>query len=188
MLESAILKFVALVGFLVPGGNDLVTMTDPVIELRQDSIAVSCVLEHTLSDDLRNVIDSGTPVVLTFVCRLRDKDGNPGTAPDATISHRVTKDLATGAFKIDVGERSLLTSRLLEHSTFFRLETAQVWPVGSAASTGEYYVEVSAKMEPVLIHATGRTFDLMAFWDYRVPRAQSEPFTRRSLDRRRVAP
>lgn len=188
MFGSFVVKVVALVGFLIPGANRQVEMTQPVVELREDRIAASCIVVGALSDDLQNIIDSGTPVDLTFVCRLRRADGTPTGTPDETVTHRVTKDLATGAYRINLGIRSLLASSVWEYSPLFRLETVPLWPVSATDPERSYLVEVSARMEPVLIHATGQTFDLMSLWGFRVPENRSERFTRRSLEQRRVEP
>ena len=177
-----------MLGILFSGGKQRVELTEPVVELRQETIGVSCVLQHPFSDDLLNIVDSGTPVSLRFVCRLRHSDGSPAFARDTTISHRVVKDLATGVYEVTLGSRSLLGERFTEYSQFFRLETVSLWAVGGADLDAPYYVEVSAELEPIYIHATGQQYDLMALWNYQVPRKKSASFTKRALERRLVAP
>lgn len=183
MLETLVVKMLAVVGIFFPGVNREVAMSRPVVELWRSRIAVSCVLQRPLSADLLNVVDSGTPVSLTFICRLRAADGTPARAADTTVTHRIERDLATGTYQIDLGERKLLASRLSEYSPFFRLETVRAWPLDAITSRREYVVEVSARLESIYIHATGETFDLMALWNYREPDARSEQFTRASLAR-----
>jgi len=178
----------AVLGIFFSGVNQRVEMSLPVVELRQERIAVSCVLQRPFSDDLLNIIDSGTPVELTFICRLRKADGTPASPPDTTVKHRVVKDLATGTYEITLGRRTLIASRFTEYSQIFRLETVPLWPVGAINPGMSCFVEVSAALEPIHIHATGQQYDLMALWNYRVPKNRSAAFTRAMLERRQVGP
>lgn len=184
VLESLVVRVVAVLGVFFSGERQ-VQLSQPVVELREGRIAASCVLQHPFSDDLLNIVDSGTPVTLTFICRLRNLDGSPAFAPDTTIPHRIVKDLATGVYEVTLGTRSLLAERFTEYSQFFRLETASLWPAGEDDGA-PYYLELSARLEPIYIHATGQQYDLMAVWSYRVPKSRSAAFTRRALERRKV--
>ena len=187
VLEIFVVKLFAVFGIALSGANLDVAMGEPVVELRTDSIAVSAGLLKPVSDDLLNIIDSGTPVSLVFACRLRYADGRPGGVPDRTVAHTVSHDLETGAYRIGTSARTIRASVLSETSVFFRLETVPLWPA-SAIEAGEYVVEVSARLEPISIHATGRQFDLMALWNYSEPTNRSPIFTQTALGRRRVSP
>ena len=188
MFEWLVVRMLTVLGVFFSGGGAQVECSEPVVQLRRGRIAVSCVLLNPFSEDLLNVIDSGTPVTLTFICRLRNADGSPAFVPDTTVPHRVVKDLATSVYEVTLGTRTLLAERFTEYSQFFRLETVALWPVDGARDAAPYYVEVSAKLEPMQIHATGQAYDLMALWNYRVPRKRSATFTRRLLEERRVTP
>jgi len=183
-----VVRFLAIMGIFIPGVNQQVSLLDPFVELRGDRIAVSTALQKPLSTDLLKIIDSGTPVTLTYVCRLRTSTDNPAAAPDTTVSHRVVKDLASGTYEIDTGTRKILTSRITEYSLLFRLETVPLWNINVLSNSGFYYVEVSARFEPIVIHATGERYDLMALWSYRPPTARSKLFNRFIVERRRVEP
>ena len=188
MVETFVVRLLAVMGIFVPGVNRQVSLLEPFIELRSDRIAVSTTLQNPLSTDLLKIIDSGTPVTLSYVCRLRTSTGTPTAAADTTISHRVTKDLASGAYQIDTGTRKILTSRINEYSLLFRLETAPVWDLSTISTTGWYYVEVSARFEPIVVRATGEKYDLMALWSYRPPTGRSKVFNRFIVERRKVEP
>ncbi len=187
MLGSLILRVFAFFGVAISGVNLDVAMNDPVVELRGDSIAVSAVLLDPVSDDLMNIIDSGTPVNLVFDVKLRTEDGDPVGVEDRSISNTVARDLSTGSYRITTSSGTIRSSQLNESSVFFRMQTVPVWPYG-VLDDGTHYVVATARLEPIDIHATGKRYDLMALWNYREPSAQSEPFTRRDLSRRRVEP
>jgi hypothetical protein len=188
VVETFVVRFLAVIGIFVPGVNRQVSMRTPIVELRNERIAVSAILQNPLSVDLLNIIDSGTPVTLTYICRLRTAQGTPTAAIDTTVIHRVVKNLATGSYEINTGTRTLLTSRITEYSLLFRLETVPLWQLLVLSSSGRYYVEVSARFEPIVVQATGQRYDLMALWSYRVPTEQSGIFTRATVEQRRVAP
>ena len=188
MVESFVVRFLAVMGIFVPGVNRQVSLLEPFIELRNERIAVSTTLRNPLSTDLLKIIDSGTPVTLSYVCRLRTSAGATTSAPDTIVSHRVVKDLASGAYQIDTGRRRILTSRINEYSLLFRLETVPLWDVAVLSPATWYYVEVSARFEPIVVHATGERYDLMALWSYRPPTARSKVFNRFIVERRKVEP
>jgi len=186
VFETLVVKMLALAGIFFPGVNPNAALSQPVIELHEQRIAVSCFVSRPLSDDLANVIESGTEVNLRFVCRLRLSDGTPTSAADTVVTHRIAKNLATDTYEIQVGNRSIVSSQITEYSVFFRLETASLWPIEALNATDRYYVDVSAELEPIYIHATGRTYDLMALWNFKTPRSRSERFTKPTLERRQV--
>jgi hypothetical protein len=188
VFETFVVRLLAIVGVFFPGVNPDVSMSQPVVELRGERVAASCVLERPLSDDLVRVIDSGSEVTLVFACRLRYADGAPTRYADTTITHTVRKNLATEAYEIDLGNRTVLTSQITDYSIFFRLETVPLWPVQGLAEGGTYIVDISATMEPISIHATARNYDLMSLWNFKTPRNQSEHFSLVTLEQRRVDP
>jgi len=187
VLESVLVKMLALVGIFFPGVNPDIAMGRPVVELHGSRITISCRLERPLSDDLLNVIESGTPVRLSFVCRLRTDDGRTTQVPDTIVTHEAVKDLVAETYEITLGERTLKETRLREYSQLFRLETVPLWEASAVDSQGKYAVEVSARLEPIYIHATGQTYDLMALWNYRSPGNRSEVFTLDGLQGGQVA-
>ncbi len=188
MLETIVVRMLAFVGVFFPGVNPDIEMSRPVVELRNDRIAVSCVLTRPLSDDLANVIESGTEVRLTFICRLRREDGTPAAVPDTLIQRAIVKNLVDGVFEMRIGERLVRASQVTEYSQVFRLETVPLWSVDAVSDGGPHVIDISARLEPIYIHATGRNYDLMALWNFTLPENRSPVFTRADLEERRVTP
>ena len=188
MLEVLIVRIFAVFGLTISGVNLDVAVSQPVIEQRGDSVAVTAVLLEPISEDLMNIIDSGTPVSLVFTTRLRYASGKPTGAVDQSVVHTVSRDLATGVYVIEKGRRVTRSSILSETSVFFRMETVPVWHMDYVHTYADYIVDVSAKLEPIEVRATGERYDLMALWNYREPSNRSEVFDRRMLERRRVTP
>ena len=188
MFETFVVKMFALAGVFFAGVNPDVEMETPVIESRNDLIAVSCLLVHPLSDDLANVIESGTEVRLSFVCRLRRGNGTPTDAADLVVTHTVSKNLGLSTYDVDLVTRTAIASQMNEYSVYFRLETVPLWPIGDLGAGEKYIVEVSARLEPIYIRSTGETYDLMSLWNFKVPKNRSELFGRDDLVQRRVRP
>ena len=188
MLETIVVRMLAFVGVFFSGVNPDIEMSRPVVELRQDRIAVSCVLTRSLSDDLANVIESGTVVQLTFICRLRQEDGTPTAVPDTLIRHSIVRNLVDGVYEMRMAGRTVRASQITEYSQVFRLETVPLWQADAVSDGGAHFVDISAELEPIYIHSTGRSYDLMALWNFTLPRNRSALFTRADLEERRVTP
>lgn len=182
ILELALVaKGIAALGMMLTGLGGDVSLSTPLISLSSGYILVSCGVEHGLNKDLRNVIDSGTPITLRFTCRLVDQTED-NTAVEVIALRTVTCNMADSTYQIRFldpdSSAQMMVTIFDETSPFFRLDAVRFYPLDTMDDT-VYKIIVEASLDPIRVEAMGRKdFNLMAFWNFKRLKTSSGRFTK----------
>jgi hypothetical protein len=149
------------------------SLSPPQMASSTGRIVVSTTLRNGFSDDLNQVILTGTPVTLTFSAALLD---DTKSLIEQESHHTVTYDPGTKAFCVIADSETKTTNdQQTMQSWLTTLTNLSLLETSALRAEGSYRAVVQAKLEPISVEAAeGKKFDLMTFWQFRIPKAQSE--------------
>lgn len=150
------------------------SLSPPQMASSGGKIVVSTVLKDGFPDELDQVILTGTPVTLDFSASLLD---DTKSLSEQETYHTVTYDPGTKAFSVIADGASKTTSdQQTMQSWLGSLTNLPLVETSTLRPEGSYRTVVQARLEPISVEAVeGKKFDLMTLWQFRVPKAQSEP-------------
>lgn len=181
ILELALVsKGIAALGLILAGLGGSVSLSTPRPSIAGGYVAVSCAVQKGLCDDLRRMVDSGTPVTLQFACKLIR---SPGHHEIARVAARrtVTYDVSDGTYRTvltspDTSWQVTSTS-FDDASPFFRLDTTRLCQLDALQDDAVYSILIESYLDPIRVQAMGgKEFNLMSFWDFKRLGASSSDF------------
>lgn len=150
-----------------------VSLMPPQITVESEQLTVKTKLLNAFPEELDEIFLSGTPVTLKFKVNLRDRNG---LIEEKELFHTVIYDLSKREYIVIISYQpsSKTTTDILEMKKWFGELNANLVPKEKILPEKLYIIEIAACLLPIKIKPLKMKFDLMTFWEYKIPKVTSQ--------------
>jgi hypothetical protein len=158
--------------------------SEPRIYLTSTEVRMTCVLNNAWPEELKKLIETGTPIVQYLFVELKDKKTGATvkkTFQESTLTYdligkyycvRKNNDPDTICFA--ALDTAAMRSNMFSGLKIFSLENIQ--------EDRNYFITIYAVLGKTRVEAlNNKTIDLMYYWDYKRPSIRTEVFTGKQI-------
>jgi hypothetical protein len=172
-------KSIGMAAGIVTAGKSDVIIVQPRIIIAPREIRLSCVLSNAWPADLKKLARTGTDIILYLIIETRRNPGNT-VVGRVTVERRLQYDAVARSYIVisnppaDTADFGALDSALIASVTF---DNVPAMPKASLDAGAEYSFVIYGVLGTTKVEALDNSgIDLMYFWNYRRPMAETERF------------